>query len=105
MELEKIQVRYILFLLFLLFFFKCYLLLLILLIIKGAYASILENAIEQDFDSFLDFDMHMLFFNDPEVENLYMDILLDEEAYLFYNCHFFFDFYGGSKILEVTDYF
>jgi hypothetical protein len=65
----------------------------------------LETDIEYEFD-FLSFSFDSLdaLYVETDIDDEFFYTTLNQEFYLFFNCRFFFDLYGGEQTLDFIDF-
>lgn len=105
MQLDRIRIFY-LNLLFLLFIYlKLEFLFLLIFIIRNTYFFSKENNIFYDFNNYEELTYNIFIYLDVDLDTEIIESIIYKDAYLLYNCHFFFDFHGGEKTIETLNYF
>lgn len=87
------------------FLFNNLFLLISIFVVKSVFYVNYESDTEYEFFYLnLDHDKFDAKYLEVDIDDQFIYVLSNQENYLFFNCRFFFDFYGGSDNLDFLDF-
>jgi len=106
MNFNNLRLFYINLFLILAFILKLYSFIILILVWKLSYSVRKDSFVQQTIESH-NRDIHSedSFYYDQDIDNTYWATIFNQEVYLFYNCRFVFDIYGGNSILSLEHYY
>lgn len=106
MNIIKVQLFYLNIILLFCLLHNDFLLCLYFFLIRFGYYANLDCDVQYTYDHhYHDLERDEAFYEEQDVDGDFLLNLQNEEVYLFYNCRFFFDYFGGNTTLELEDYY